>query len=83
MSTKAHDDLAEAEAAPTLTSNDAALERTVVRKMDRNFLLLLWVLCRFFAGQLDDEFTLLMCAPSQSFSLFWIAQILGKFQLTP
>ncbi|OAA75875.1 Major facilitator superfamily domain, general substrate transporter [Akanthomyces lecanii RCEF 1005] len=44
MSTKAHDDLAEAEAAPTLTSNDAALERTVVRKMDRNFLLLLWVL---------------------------------------
>ncbi|EJP60996.1 MFS transporter, putative [Beauveria bassiana ARSEF 2860] len=44
MSVKSHDDLSVAEAAPVADSDAAALELRVVRKLDRNFLSLLWFL---------------------------------------
>lgn len=60
MSVKGRDDMAEAEAVSTRISSDAAIERTVVRKLDRNFLLLLWFLCMFFAGSMMMRSTLLI-----------------------
>ncbi|XWX00450.1 hypothetical protein V2A60_008470 [Cordyceps javanica] len=44
MTIKVRGSFAEAEASPTGNSDDASIERRVVRKLDRNFLFLLWVL---------------------------------------
>ncbi|OAA48796.1 Major facilitator superfamily domain, general substrate transporter [Cordyceps fumosorosea ARSEF 2679] len=44
MSVKAPDDLADADAVATGSANDATVERRVVKKLDRNFLFLLWFL---------------------------------------
>ncbi|KAJ3499671.1 hypothetical protein NLG97_g148 [Lecanicillium saksenae] len=44
MSNKVDEELADAEGSAPVGSNDAAVEQRVIRKLDRNFLLLLWVL---------------------------------------
>lgn len=45
MSTKAHDEEADTDG---VARPNVALERQVVKKLDRNFLLLLWVLCKYY-----------------------------------